>query len=158
MSVALTKNRLTWLVSLLLGIIYFLATRNLPETAVADPIGPRAFPYIIATGMIIVGLLLALKREPLTAKNRAVIFDLSTEKELMINIGYTCVAGIVFGLILEPVGYLISTFLFMTAMMFITNGRRILYNLSIGLLFAVTTYVLFFILLEVSLPRGILTF
>lgn len=158
MPVALTKNRLTGLVSLLLGIIYFFATRNLPETAVADPIGPRAFPYIIATGMIIVGLVLALKREPLTEKNRAVIFNLSTEKELMINIGYTCVAGIVFGLILEPVGYLISTFAFMTAMMFITNGRRILYNLSIGLLFAVTTYVLFFILLEVSLPRGILTF
>lgn len=155
---ALTKNRLTGLVSLLLGIIYFFATRNLPETAVADPIGPRAFPYIIASGMIIVGLVLALKREPLTEKNRAVIFNLSTEKELMINIGYTCVAGIVFGLILEPVGYLISTFAFMTAMMFITNGRRILYNLSIGLLFAVTTYVLFFILLEVSLPRGILTF
>lgn len=158
MPVALTKNRLTGLMSLLLGIIYFFATRNLPETAVADPIGPRAFPYIIATGMIIVGLVLALKREPLTEKNRAVIFNLSTEKELMINIGYTCVAGIVFGLILEPVGYLISTFAFMTAMMFITNGRRILYNLSIGLLFAVTTYVLFFILLEVSLPRGILTF
>ena len=158
MPVALTKNRLTGLVSLLLGIIYFFATRNLPETAVADPIGPRAFPYIIATGMIIVGLVLTLKREPLTEKNRAVIFDLATEKELMINIGYTCVAGIVFGLILEPVGYLISTFLFMTAMMFITNGRRIRYNLSIGLLFAVTTYVLFFILLEVSLPRGILTF
>ena len=158
MPVALTKNRLTGLVSLLLGIIYFFATRNLPETAVADPIGPRAFPYIIATGMIIVGLVLALKREPLTEKNRAVIFNLSTEKELMINIGYTCVAGIVFGLILEPVGYLISTFAFMTAMMFITNGRRILYNLSIGLLFAVTTYVLFFILLEVSLPRGILIF
>lgn len=158
MPVALTKNRLTGLVSLLLGIIYFFATRNLPETAVADPIGPRAFPYIIASGMIIIGLVLALKREPLTEKNRAVIFNLSTEKELMINIGYTCVAGIVFGLILEPVGYLISTFAFMTAMMFITNGRRILYNLSIGLLFAVTTYVLFFILLEVSLPRGILTF
>ena len=54
MPVALTKNRLTGLVSLLLGIIYFFATRNLPETAVADPIGPRAFPYIIASGMIII--------------------------------------------------------------------------------------------------------
>jgi putative tricarboxylic transport membrane protein len=157
-SVALTKNRVTGLVSLVLGIIYFFATRNLPDSAVADPIGPKAFPYIIATGMIIVGLILSLKQEQLTEKNRAVIFDLKTEKGLMIDIGYTCLAGIIFGLILEPVGYLISTFLFMTAMMFITNGRRIVYNISIGLLFAVTTYVLFFVLLEVSLPRGILTF
>ena len=61
-------------------------------------------------------------------------------------------------MILEPLGYLIATFLFMSAMMFITYGGRYLFNLSIGLLFAVTTYVLFFVLLEVSLPRGILAF
>ena len=67
-------------------------------------------------------------------------------------------AQVVFGVILEPLGYLIATFLFMSAMMFITYGGRYLFNLSIGLLFAVTTYVLFFVLLEVSLPRGILAF
>lgn len=157
-SVALTKNRVTGLVSLVLGVIYFFATQNLPESAVADPIGPRAFPFIVSAGMVIVGLVLALKREDLTEKNRAVIFNLATEKELMRDIGFTCVAGIIFGLILEPVGYLISAFLFMTAMMFITNGRRIAYNLSIGLTFALTTYGLFFGLLDVSLPRGILAF
>ncbi len=156
--VTLTKNRVTGLVSLILGVIYFFATKNLPESAVADPIGPRAFPFIVSAGMVIVGLILALKREELTEKNRAVIFNLATEKELMRDIAYTCVAGIIFGLILEPIGYLISTFLFMTAMLFITYGRRIIFNISIGLLFAVTTYVVFFVLLEVSLPRGILTF
>jgi len=156
--VAITKDKVTGLVSLVLGVVYFFATNNLPESAVADPIGPRVFPYIISAGMVIVGLILTLKREPLTEKNRAVIFDLSTEKELMRDIGYTCLAGIIFGLILEPLGYLISSFLFMTAMMFISNGRRIVYNLSVGLTFAFVTYGLFFGLLEVSLPRGILAF
>lgn len=154
----LSKNRVTGLVSLVLGVIYFFATKNLPESAVADPIGPRAFPFIVSAGMVIVGLVLTLKRETVTAKNRAVIFDLATEKGLMLDIAYTCVAGIIFGLILEPVGYLISTLLFMTAMMFITNGRRVVYNTSIALLFALTTYGLFFGLLDVSLPRGVLAF
>lgn len=156
--VTLTKNRVTGLVSLVLGVIYFFATKNLPESAVSDPIGPRAFPYIISAGMVVVGLILTLKREDVTEKNRAVIFNLSTEKELMLDVGYTCVAGIIFGLILEPLGYLIATFLFMTAMMFVANGRRIAYNISIGLAFSLVTYGLFFGLLEVSLPRGILTF
>ncbi|WP_263770187.1 tripartite tricarboxylate transporter TctB family protein [Propionivibrio soli] len=155
---ALTKNRVTGLVSLIVGIIYFIATKNLPESAVSDPIGPRAFPYIISVLMIIVGLALVLKREKLTEKNKAVIFKLPEEKELVRDIAYTCVAGVVFGLILEPVGYLISTLMFMTALMFITNGRRILYNLSIGLVFSLTTYGLFFGLLDVSLPRGVLSF
>lgn len=158
MTVALTKDRLTGIVSLVIGVTYFLATTQLPTTAVADPIGPRAYPYIVSVGMIIVGLLLVLKRDPLTEKNRAVIFDLSKEKELVIDIALTCVAGLVFGLILEPLGYLIATFLFMTAMMFITNGLRYAYNALIGVVFAATTYVLFFVLLEVSLPRGILAF
>lgn len=155
---AITKNRVTGLVSLVIGVIYFFATRNLPESAVSDPIGPKAFPTMVAAGMIVVGLLLVLKREKVTPKNRAVLFDMATEKELMRDIGLTCVAGLIYGLILEPVGYLITTLLFMTAMMFITNGRRTLYNLSVGLVFSLTTYGLFFYILDVSLPRGILTF
>ena len=154
----LTKNRLTGIVSLILGVVYLLATRSLVVPAVADPIGPKAFPYIVSAGLIIVGLLLALKREPLTEKNRAVIFNLKTEKGVMLRIGLTCVAGLVFGVLLEPLGYLIATFLFMSAMMFITYGARYVFNLAVGLAFAVTTYFLFFVLLEVSLPRGILAF
>ena len=154
----LTKNRLTGVVSLILGGLYLYATSRLVVPAVADPIGPKAFPYLVSFGLIIVGLLLVLKREKVAEKNRAVIFDLKTEKPLMLRIGLTCVAGLVFGVILEPLGYLIASFLFMSAMMFITYGGRYLFNLSIGLLFAVTTYVLFFVLLEVSLPRGILAF
>ena len=142
----------------MLGVIYLIATSRIELTAVSDPIGPRAFPYIIGTALVLLGLALVMKREKLTEKNRAVIFTWATEKDLIINIGYTCVAGIIFGLILEPLGYLISTFLFMTAMMFITNRNRIFYNCSIALTFALVTYGLFFGLLDVSLPRGILAF
>ncbi len=155
---ALTKNRVTGLVSLIVGIIYFIATRNLPETAVSDPIGPKVFPTIVSIGMILVGMILVLKKEVLTEKNRAVVVKWPADKEIVINIGYTCVAGLVFGLLLEPVGYLICSFLFMTAMMFITNGLRVFYNIAVGLIFSCGTYGVFFSLLEVSLPRGILAF
>lgn len=154
----LTKNRLTGIVSLLLGAIYFFATQRLVVPSVADPIGPKAFPYLVSFGLLIVGALLVLKREKVTEKNRAVIFDLKTEKPLMLRIGLTCLAGLVFGVVLEPLGYLLASFLFMSAMLFITYGARYVFNFSIGLTFAVTTYVLFFVLLEVSLPRGILAF
>jgi putative tricarboxylic transport membrane protein len=155
----LTRDRLTGLVALIVGVIYFFATLKLPDSAVADPIGPRAFPFIIAVCLTFVGLLLVLKNEKLTEKNRAVIFTWATDKEVVLSIAYTCVAGLIFGLILEPLGYLISAMLFMTAMMFITYGRsRFLFNIAIGLAFAASTYGLFFMLLEVSLPRGILAF
>lgn len=156
---ALTKNKVTGLAALIVGVVYFFATRALPESAVADPIGPRAFPYIVAVCLMLVGLVLVLKKEKLTEKNRAVIFTWATEKEVVMDIVWTCLAGLAFGLILEPVGYLISTTLFMTAMMFITYGpSRLFFNIAIALTFSLSTYGLFFGLLDVSLPRGILAF
>lgn len=155
---ALTKNKVTGLFSLILGVIYGLATSRIEIMATTDPIGPRVFPYIIAAGMILVGLALVLKKEVLTEKNKAVIVNMATDKAMVIRIGWTCLAGVIFGLILEPVGYLLSTFMFMTAMLFITYGARILFNCSIAALFALSTYGLFFGLLDVSLPRGILAF
>jgi putative tricarboxylic transport membrane protein len=154
----LTKNQLTGSVSLVAGLIYLVASIRLPESAVSDPIGPRAYPIIVAIGMILVGLALLIKREKLTEKTRAVIVHWPAEREMVVRIAWTCVGGIAFGLILEKVGYLISSFLFMTAMLYITNGRRHLYNAAIGLVFALSTYGLFFGLLDVSLPRGILAF
>lgn len=156
----LTKNKVTGIVALVIGVVYFFSTMNLPaDLAQTDPVGPRVFPYIIAVCLIFVGLLLVCKKERLTEKNRAVVFVWSTDKQTILKIVYTCIAGLVFGLILEPVGYLISTALFMTVMMFITYGKsRAVFNVTIGLVFALTTYVAFFELLEVSLPRGILAF
>ncbi len=79
----LTKNRLTGIVSLILGGLYLYATSCLVVPPVADPIGPKAFPYLVSFGLLCVGLLLVLKREKPSEKNRAVIFDLKTEKPLM---------------------------------------------------------------------------
>ena len=155
----MTKNKVTGVGALVVGVAYFLATMNLKVAAVSDPIGPRVFPFILAGCMIFVGLLLVLKKEEATGKNRAVIFSLSADKGLLVRIAQTCVAGFVFGLILDPVGYLISSTLFMAAMMFITYGpSRYLLNVSVGLIFGASTYAVFFEVLHVSLPRGILTF
>ena len=74
----LTKNRLTGIVSLILGGLYLYATSCLVVPPVADPIGPKAFPYLVSFGLLCVGLLLVLKREKPSEKNRAVIFDLKT--------------------------------------------------------------------------------
>ncbi|MDR2112711.1 MAG: tripartite tricarboxylate transporter TctB family protein [Candidatus Accumulibacter sp.] len=155
----MTKNKVTGVGALVVGVLYFFATMNVRTAAVSDPIGPRFFPYILAVCMIFVGLLLVLKKEEVTEKNRAVLFAWPADKEVLARIVYTCVAGFGFGLILDSLGYLISSVLFMTAMMFITYGPgRSFLNISVGLIFGVSTYVVFFELLQVSLPRGILAF
>jgi putative tricarboxylic transport membrane protein len=158
-AVAMTKNKVTGLGALVIGVTYFLITMSMRVPAVSDPIGPRVFPFMLAICMIFVGLLLVLKKEEVTEKNRAVIFSWPGDKDMVMRIVYTCIAGFVFGLILDPLGYLISAVLFMTAMMFITYGpRRYRLNILVGLIFGLSTYVVFFEVLQVSLPRGILAF
>jgi putative tricarboxylic transport membrane protein len=155
----MTKNKVTGIGALIIGGIYLLGTMNVRTAMVSDPIGPRFFPYILAICMIFVGLLLVFKKEEVTEKNRARIFTWPGDKPVVTKIILTCIAGFVFGMILDPLGYLISSTLFMTAMMFITYGpSRVLLNISVGLTFGVSTYVVFFELLQVSLPRGILAF
>lgn len=155
----MTKNKVTGLGALVIGVTYFLITMSMRVPAVSDPIGPRVFPFMLAICMIFVGLLLVLKKEEVTEKNRAVIFSWPGDKDMVMRIVYTCIAGFVFGLILDPLGYLISAVLFMTAMMFITYGpRRYRLNILVGLIFGLSTYVVFFEVLQVSLPRGILAF
>ena len=77
----MTKNRVTGIFALVLSVIYLAATSTIEITAVSDPIGPRVFPVIIGVGLFLIGLLLIMKKEALTAKNRAVVFTWATEKE-----------------------------------------------------------------------------
>ena len=80
-------------------------------------------------------------------------------KALYTKIGLTVLAGIVYGFILDTVGYLISTFVFMMILMCLVNTiRRMAENTIISLGFSVVTYVLFATIFQVSLPRGILAF
>ena len=65
-------------------------------------------------------------------------------------------AGIAYGLVLDWLGYLIATILFMLIVTTLINVGRHKQNLIIAVLFSVISFISFALLLKLSLPRGLL--
>lgn len=156
----MTKNELTGVISLILGLFYLVITLRLPTVMVGDQVGPKVFPGIVATIAIVCGMILFITERFQTKSSKEKFsWDFTRQKDVYIRIVMTIATGLLYGFILDSLGYIISTTVFMLLVMFIINSsKRLVENIGISLLFSVTTYVIFAILLKLSLPRGILSF
>ncbi len=157
----MSKNLSAGFATGILGIIYTIAALNLPQPNMGDGLGPRVFPLIIGILLILLSLLLVLKEIKIPKENRQTIsFQMSEEsRKVLLLIALTSVCGIVYGVLLDRLGYLISTAIFMLFVMFLVNKTsRWLQNIIVAVTFSFITYVGFATLLHLSLPRGIIHF
>lgn len=153
----MTKDRVTGLLALLLGGLYLAATFRVPVLEAGDETGPRAFPFLVAGLVIVSGAALLVKDARVRVRER-LDWGFLSERTVWLRIALTIVAGVAYGLVLEPLGYLLSTFLFMVAVASFINVGRHLQNLVVSAAFAVVSFVAFGIVLKLSVPRGVLSF
>ena len=118
-------------------------------------VGPGVMPRIVGTLLLFLGVLLL--RESLTGGFRGV--DEEAEVHLPMDwIAFAWVSGgiIVYGLLVEPLGFIFaSTILFvMVARGF--NSRRWALNVATGLILSIGVYAIFNYGLGLTLPPGIL--
>ena len=155
--VSMTKNLMSGIFALLLGVAYLIGAALLPDVNAGDEIGPRLFPYIIGTATILCGGVLVFK--DLRAKERpAFSFKFQEDHAVWTKIAICVVLGVFYGKALDFLGYVISTFIFMLCCSTLINLGRTKQNIIISTLFSLVTYVVFAIGLELSLPRGLLDF
>lgn len=75
------------------------------------------------------------------------------QKKTLIRLGATVVMIIIYALIFERLGFLISTILFLGGVLFLINGvKHWLQNIIVALVFSGITWYTFSQLLDVSLP------
>lgn len=146
---------LTGTISVAFGIIYGIMAYNLKRSPMGDPLAPSVFPLILAGGMIIFGLMLMLKSN-LEATKIAFqnIKEKTTANDILSRkmIVSTIIAAVVYTLIFEHLGYVFSTFLFISFIMTVLDRKKIVKNLIISAIFSVVVYYIFFYLLGISLP------
>ena len=112
-------DRIIFVCILVLTGIYFWATSQIPTLEIGDPLGPKAFPWLLGCGMIIAAVMLLLemlkarKAESKSAAPKAAEpHDTGSYK---IVAGVTVVTGIYF-VTFELLGYAVSTGLFLLVM------------------------------------------
>jgi putative tricarboxylic transport membrane protein len=138
-----------------LAVAYLLGTQTIPSLDIGDPLGPRAFPILIGVCLLVASGLLVLEtkqaRQPAAAGALARLF---MDRKVL----GTLAAMIVFALVFETLGYLLSIALFMLALTTMIHRGHHLLNAAVSIGFTVVSYLLFDKLLGVLLPQGLLGF
>jgi putative tricarboxylic transport membrane protein len=155
-------DRIIFVCILILAGVYFWATSKIPTLEIGDPLGPKAFPRLLGIGLLIAAAMLLA--EMIKARKSASTEAAETAKsEAPDRSGYKIVAGVVvatgiYFALFEPLGYAISTSLFLLAMTSYFHKGHMLTNVLTSVLYGFVSYLAFTKWLSVNLPRGILPF
>jgi putative tricarboxylic transport membrane protein len=118
--------------------------------------GPGFLPFFSGLALISVSLFVLIPA--LVQKGKAPDGDFFPEPGSLRRLLSALAALFAFGVALEYVGYLITTFLFMFFVARLIEPRGWWSTTLVALLTAVLSYLLFVVLLEVQLPKGPLGF
>lgn len=138
--------------TVVVGIVFLIASLNLPKSNLGNPNGPIYFPVLIAVILIVSGLVYLfqeIKARGFAFKDFAAL----REGKSPMYLGITLVLMIFYTIAFERIGFLLSTILFLGGLLFLLNGaKKWLANVLVAIIFSFVTWYAFGTLLQVSLP------
>jgi putative tricarboxylic transport membrane protein len=152
-------NRITAVFAFALAALYIYATSLFPALDISDPLGPKAFPYMIGTGLLLsaVALLvqtLRAKKPERTGEGQKI----SGEGRHYWVVGAAAIWTGVYLAAFEWLGYALSTSIYLLLLMAYFHRGKWTSNILTSVLYSCISYWMFTKLLGVPLPRGILPF
>ncbi|RUL51888.1 MULTISPECIES: tripartite tricarboxylate transporter TctB family protein [Lysinibacillus] len=142
-----TFDKITGIVFLLISILFIYESLQISGSAYGSAVGPKTFPLILG---IILGLLsLRLLYETFNSKS-----EQKGKSNLDIKrFGIILLSAIVYVFLLEILGYVITTFIFLVVAFQVMEKGKITKTLIIAAVFAVGVYVMYVNLLGGNLPK-----
>jgi putative tricarboxylic transport membrane protein len=137
------------------GSAYLQQSLALPMSAMGNPNAPKYFPVGLGILMILFSILMFIqeKEKPFN------LAEVKKEKEQYIFIGKVALISFLYIILFKPVGYVISTTLFLFLLKFVYNGlNKWVRSTVISVVFSVSVYFIFTELLGVILPASPLGF
>jgi len=151
-----TINFISGLIAVIVGGIYLVTTMLLPEMTMGDRLGPKLFPTIVGIIALVSGIILIIQDRKPGKASKAPDFGFIKHKDLWLKILLTTVVGIVYGLVMDSLGFIIPTIFFMFFISTLINKGRLVQNIIVAVSFALIAYGIFGMALKLSLPRGFL--
>jgi putative tricarboxylic transport membrane protein len=136
---------------ILLSFSFLIGSMNLPKANLGNPNGPLYFPIGLSVFMLIFSIFYFFQEwKSISVHNEDIKLLLKGRTPKLI--GLTVIYGGIYALIFERLGFLFSTILFLGALLFTVNGRKIVVNLIVAISFSFLSWYAFSVLLGVSLP------
>ena len=161
-------DRIIVVCTVVLALLYFYGASLIPSLQIGDPLGPKAFPYLIGIGLLISAAWLLLETlqagksgvaDPPDLADQADQADRAPEdnRHLLVIAGVVAWIAFYFALF-EPVGFLLATPVSLLGLMVYFNRNKWVANVLTSVLFPVGIYFLFSKVLGVNLAKGLLPF
>lgn len=148
-------------VLLLIGVGLLVASAQLQAGNATDPLGPRGFPSLLGVGFIGAGIALLTKSALVARYPGAHVEEVEDSEDedqgpaARSRLLLACGTIVLYLLVLPVGGFLLSTPAFVAAMIVLQGGasRRSFIAMVVG--FPIAVYLLFAVLLGVTLPTGV---
>jgi putative tricarboxylic transport membrane protein len=139
-----------------IGVYTIIDARGL-NVGFGDPVGPRVFPYIIGTGMVILSVLLAVAtaRGDVAEPEAGEDIDLTTPPDWL-TVGKLVGVLVLNLLLVNLLGWAITGALLFAGAAWALGSRTLVRDLLVGAVLSVSSWYFFYVVLGVSLTPGIL--
>ena len=146
MKMSKTFDRYSSIIFLLLGILFIFESSKISQSAYGSNVGPDIFPKFL--GMILILLSCRLFYETFKYANKEKRKEILDYKKFLIIL----VSAILYIVLLETIGYVIMTFLFLAISFQVMEKGGWLKTLLISAAFSYGVYFLFVEVLDGTLP------
>ena len=150
----MNKNIISGIAAISMGLIYSIQSYHLPKATIGNPWAPIYFPLGIGILMVVFGSILLIqglaqrKSHQIDGERKRLSFTYTAKL-----ITYTSAISLIYALIFEPFGYVLSTIFFMGAILSAVNGlKQWKINLIISIGFSLSIYIVFSKFLGIILP------
>ncbi|MCM3743984.1 tripartite tricarboxylate transporter TctB family protein [Sporosarcina luteola] len=141
-----TFDRYASIAFLLIGLLFVIESTKIASSAYGSTVGPKIFPLWL--GVILILLSLRLLYETFTYKSESASKEKLQYKKFFIIL----VSAALYAFLLEKIGYVISTFLFLLVTFQTMERGRIIPTVIIAAVFSLGIYYFFAEFLGGSLP------
>lgn len=150
-----SSDAVTGGVVLAFAVFYLISTFAIPPSSFTNAaVGPRAMPIVIGVGLILAALALIARGLRGSVEEGDGVLQEETPPQSPVR--FAVIVGLLLAYILLflPLGYVLSTFLFILSMtMYLDRGHPVR-NVIYALVFSLVVYFVFTELLGVTLPHG----
>lgn len=152
-----THDRISGLIWVFLGIGICIGSVKLRLGDFHKP-GPGFMPFLSGSFLILFGLIIAV-----STISKGLEKEKTKGKEAWMNVNwksflFTLLALFVYALLLEPIGFYITTFMFLFFLFKLTEPKRWLMPIVFAGISVILSYLIFSTWLKVQFPSGIFRF
>ena len=163
------KELLMSVVLMVLWVVLYGQTYNISSLAFSDGLGPAFTPRVVLICLMVMTALLILRevvrliRQAAAEKKAAAeeVPDAEAQKQMLVRGTVAIVSLVVFVLLLQPLGFVISSILYVISQMFVIapkEERRPVLFVVVAVTVVLAAYLFFKNVTHIALPSGILSF